>query len=57
MQKEDYMQRLDRLIQRLQEESSVFKFDKKNLAQLLAGLKQFMEDALGINVKFVAQYD
>lgn len=50
MQQEAYLQKLDRLVQRLNEDPAAFKFDKKSLAQLVAGLQQFMEDALGINV-------
>jgi len=41
---------LEPLVQRLNERGSGAKFDRKGLAQLLSGLQQFMEDALGVNV-------
>lgn len=50
LQKEDYLQRLEPLVQLLNERGSGPKFDRKGLAQLFSGLQQFMEDALGVNV-------
>lgn len=43
------MSSLSRLVQRLNEGNHGVKFDARNLAQLIAGLLQFMEDALGVN--------
>ncbi|GAB4819040.1 hypothetical protein N2152v2_006086 [Parachlorella kessleri] len=48
MRREDYLQRLDRLVQRLNEDPAGWRFDRKSLAQLISGVQQFMEDALGI---------
>ncbi|EFN54822.1 hypothetical protein CHLNCDRAFT_134832 [Chlorella variabilis] len=49
---EDNLKQLEPLVQRLNERSSGPKFDRKGLAQLLAGLQQFMEDALGVNALY-----
>ena len=48
-QADDYLSRLEPLLQRLNEGGGT-KFDRKGLAQLISGLAQFMEDALGVNV-------
>ena len=37
-------------MQRLKEDVPLAKYDRRSLAQLLAQLTQFMEDALGVNV-------
>ena len=50
LQKEDYLRRLDGLVERINGSIDNFKFDRKSLANILAGLQQFMEDALGVNV-------
>ncbi len=42
------MSSLEGLVQRLGERGH--KYDKRSLAQLISGLAQFMEDALGVNV-------
>ena len=42
------MSALEGLVQRLSERGH--KYDKRSLAQLISGLAQFMEDALGVNV-------
>ena len=47
-QAEPYVSSLEGLVQRLGERGH--KTDKKALAQLISGLAQFMEDALGVNV-------
>lgn len=49
---EDHLKQLDPLVAALNaaKNSAGPKFDRKGVAQLLAGLQQFMEDALGVNV-------
>lgn len=51
LQGEAYLAQLDPLLQRLNEGGPGVKFDRKGLAALFSGLQQFMEDALGINVR------
>jgi hypothetical protein len=51
MQSEDNLKHLEPLVQHLNGRSTGPKFDRKNLALMLAGLQQFMEDALGVNVR------
>ncbi len=47
------MESLAPLVQRLQAEVPDAKYEAKSLGQLVAQILQFMEDALGINVRFV----
>lgn len=54
-QSEEQLSRLDKLVASLNETQTAFKHDRRGLAQLFAGLQQFMEDALGINVRGVPQ--
>lgn len=51
LQSDEYASRLEGIASHLNEAQSAIKYDKRSLAQLLAGLQQFMEDALGINVR------
>jgi hypothetical protein len=45
------LSQLDRLVKSISENAPQgVKFDRRTLAQLLAGMQQFQEDALGINV-------
>lgn len=50
LQKEDYQKKLDGIIESVNGSLDGFKFDRKGLASTLAGLLQFMEDALGVKV-------
>jgi hypothetical protein len=50
-QDEAYLEKLEPVVQRLRDDVPLAKFDRRSLAQLLAQLSQFMEDALGINVR------
>lgn len=50
--KDEQLKKLEPALQRLNESLSGFKYDRKGLALLLAGMQQFMEDALGIHVSF-----
>ncbi|KAL4857267.1 SWI/SNF complex subunit [Chlorella vulgaris] len=49
---EEHLKQLEPLLARLNERATGPKFDRKNLAALLAGLQQFMEDALGVNALY-----
>lgn len=51
MQTEDYQRQLEGVIDRVNGSLDGFKYDKKILSNTLAGLLQFMEDALGIKVR------
>jgi hypothetical protein len=51
LQREDYLSKLERLVASLNEASLGVKFERKSLAQLIAGLQQFMEDALGVKAR------
>lgn len=53
VQSEEHLKQLEPLLARLNERATGPKFDRKNLAALLAGLQQFMEDALGVNVSTI----
>ena len=53
LQDEAYLERLSPLVQSLQAELPDAKYETKGLGQLVAQIMQFMEDALGINVRFV----
>ena len=50
LQSDEHVAKLEGVVAQLNEAQSAVKYEKKSLAQLLAGLQQFMEDALGINV-------
>lgn len=50
MQADAYLQKLDPVIQRLQEDIPQAKYERRNLGHLVAQLLQFQEDALGVNV-------
>ncbi|KAL6780553.1 hypothetical protein ACKKBF_B12650 [Auxenochlorella protothecoides x Auxenochlorella symbiontica] len=54
-QSEEQLSRLDKLVASLNETQTAFKHDRRGLAQLFAGLQQFMEDALGINSMYKSQ--
>ncbi|PRW57272.1 SWI SNF complex [Chlorella sorokiniana] len=47
---EPYVSALEGMVQRLAERGH--KYDKRSLAQLIGGLAQFMEDALGVNALY-----
>lgn len=51
VQSEESLARLDKLVAHLNETQTAIKHDRRGLAALFAGLQQFMEDALGINVR------
>jgi hypothetical protein len=53
VQSEEHLKQLEPLLARLNERATGPKFDRKNLAALLDGLQQFMEDALGVNVSTI----
>lgn len=50
LQKEDYLQTLVNVSQKLQKQYPSANFDKKSVGNLIALIKQFMEDALGVKV-------
>jgi hypothetical protein len=52
LQKEDYQRRLDGVIERINGSMDKFRYDRKSLSTIIAGLQQFMEDAFGVNVSF-----
>ena len=49
---EAFLRRLDIVVQRLRDDVPWAKYDRRSVALLLAQLTQFMEDALGINVRW-----
>ena len=51
LQVEAFLRRLDTVVQRLRDDVPWAKYDRRSVALLLAQLTQFMEDALGINVR------
>ncbi|KAK2079995.1 hypothetical protein QBZ16_002390 [Prototheca wickerhamii] len=52
---DEHVAKLEGVVAQLNEAQSAVKYEKKSLAQLLAGLQQFMEDALGINSMYKSQ--
>ena len=55
LQKDDFLQQLQPLVLRLNERGSTW--TAKQLAALLSGFQQFMEDALGVNVSRASAMD
>jgi hypothetical protein len=56
LQADWYYKKLEAVLRQLQQDIPDAKYDQKSLAQLIAHLEQFMEDALGINVSSSPPY-
>ena len=57
MQAEEYLETLEPLSQKLQEQFPAAKFDRKSLGQLVGQIRQLQEDALGVKVCVLSKPD
>ena len=55
VQREEYLESLEAVSKKLQEQYPGAKFDRKSVGNLVALIKQFVEDALGIKVRPFAE--
>ena len=56
LQADSFLRKLDPIVHRLQDEVPHARYDRTSLAQLIAQIMQFMEDALGVNVRRCAHH-
>ena len=55
LQLESYIRKITPVVQQLQEEFPDLKYDKRSVAQLVADVLQFMENALGAQARRISQ--